>query len=235
MPALFHRQVEGFAGGREAEGTEQHQGAGLDGPPDGGLVDPPHQAAVDEVDAVDDAHRARGQEVARDHAHGGVGHRRIRQALGEGRLDLEAQLAGGFLGRVERDFVGDAQAALEARDMALGRQLLGHLRPEAVHHDQLDAHGVQDGQVLHEGVEFAGGNGLAGQRHHEGLAAVGVNVGRHRAKPGHEGVRENKAHRAPDCAAGALSAVLAVLAVLAQGRVEPAPPNQRPPRDIRRR
>jgi hypothetical protein len=32
-----------------------------------------------------------------------------------------------------------------------------------VHQHQLDAHGVQDGQVLHEGVELAGGDGLAGQ------------------------------------------------------------------------
>ena len=78
--------------------------------------------------------------------------------------------------------------------MALGRQLLGHLRPEAVHQHQLDAHGVQDGQVLNEGVELARRNRLAGQRHHEGLAAVGVDVGRHGAEPGDEGVREDEAH-----------------------------------------
>jgi hypothetical protein len=63
-----------------------------------------------------------------------------------------------------------------------------------VHQHQLDAHGVQDGQVLHEGVELARGDGLAGQADHEGLAAVGVDVGRHGAKPGHEGVREDEAH-----------------------------------------
>ncbi len=76
----------------------------------------------------------------------------------------------------------------------LAAQLLVHLRPEAVHQHELDAHRVQDRQVLHEGVELAGGDQLAGHRDHEGLAAVGVDVRRHRAEPGHEGVREDEAH-----------------------------------------
>ena len=103
-----------------------------------------------EVDAVDDADRPRGEEVARHHAHRRVGHRRVRQALRERGLDLEAQLAGGFLRAVERDRVGDAQAVAEARRMALGAQLLVDLRPKAVHQHELDAHRVQDRQVLHE-------------------------------------------------------------------------------------
>jgi hypothetical protein len=45
----------------------------------------------------------------------------------------------------------------------LARQLLVDLRPKAVHQHQLDAHGVQDGQVLHEGIELARGDGLARQ------------------------------------------------------------------------
>ena len=158
-------------------------------------VDAPHQAAVHEVDAVDDAHRPRGEEVARHHAHRGVGHRRVRQALRERGLDLEAQLAGGFLRGVQRHRVGDAQPMAEARHMALGGELLVHLRPKAVHQHQLDAHRVQDRQVLHEGVELARGDQLAGHRHDEGLAAVGVDVRRDGAKPGHEGVREDEAHR----------------------------------------
>ncbi|MBX3633897.1 MAG: hypothetical protein KF683_00620 [Rubrivivax sp.] len=42
------------------------------------------------ADAADDAYRARGQEVARDHAHGALlGHRRAWQALVNGGLDLK--------------------------------------------------------------------------------------------------------------------------------------------------
>jgi hypothetical protein len=109
------------------------------------------------------------------------------------------------LGRVERDGVSDADAAVVARHVALGRQLFGHLRPETVHEDQLDAHRMQDRKVLHEGVQLARGDGLAGQRDHEGLAAVGMDVGRHGAKPGYEGVWKNEAHggldESVDCAA----------------------------------
>ena len=157
-------------------------------------VDLAHHAAVHEVDAVDDADRPRGEEVARHHAHDRVGHRRVRQALRERGLDLEAQLAGGLLRAVERDRVGDAQAVAEARRVALDAQLLVDLRPEAVHQHQLDAHRVQDRQVLREAVELAGGDQLAGDRDDEGLAAVGVDVRRDGAEPRHEGVGEDEAH-----------------------------------------
>ena len=118
--------------------------------PDRRRVDLAHDAAVHEVDAVDDADRPRGQEVARDHAHGRVGHRRVRQPLRERGLDLEAQLAGGLLRAVERHRVGDAHAVAEARRVALRAQLLVDLRPEAVHQHELDAHRMQDRQVLRE-------------------------------------------------------------------------------------
>ena len=191
---VFHRQVERLAGRREAERREQQHRADVDRAPDRRRVDLADDAAVHEVDAVDDADRPRGQEVARDDADDGVGHRRVRQALRERRLDLEAQLAGGLLGAVERDRVGDAHAVAVARLVALRAQLLVDLRPKAVHEDELDAHRLQDRQVLGERGELAGGDQLAGDRDHEGLAVVGVDVRRHGAEPRHEGVREDQVH-----------------------------------------
>ena len=155
-------------------------------------VDLADDAAVDEVDAVDDADRLRGEEVARDDADDGVGHRRVRQALRERGLDLEAQLAGGLLCAVERDRVGDAQPLAVARLVALRAQLLVDLRPKAVHQHELDAHRLQDREVLRERVELAGGDQLAGDRDDEGLAVVGVDVRRHGAEPRHEGVGEDQ-------------------------------------------
>ena len=76
----------------------------------------------------------------------------------------------------------------------LAAQLLVHLRPEAVHEHQLDAHRVQDREVLHEGIQLAGGDQLAGHRDDEGLAAVSVDVRRDRAEPRNEGVRKHEAH-----------------------------------------
>jgi hypothetical protein len=85
-----------------------------------------------EVHTVDDADRAGGQEVAGDDAHGGVGHRRVGQALAERSLDLEAQLAGGFLSAVQRDGVGDAAAVRCKRGVwPLASELLVDLRPES--------------------------------------------------------------------------------------------------------
>jgi hypothetical protein len=88
-----------------------------------------------------------------------------------------------------------------ARDLALGGELLVHLWAEAMHQHQLDAHRVQDRQVLHEDVQLAGGDQFARHADDEGLAAVHVDVGRHGAEPRNEGVGKDKAHRARDCAA----------------------------------
>jgi hypothetical protein len=61
---LFHRQVERLAGGREAERTQQHQCANVDGAADGARIDAAHDARMHVVDAVDDSDRARSEEVA---------------------------------------------------------------------------------------------------------------------------------------------------------------------------
>lgn len=61
--------------------------------------------------------------------------------------------------------------------MALGLELLVHLRPEAVHQHDLHAH-VDQGQVPRQVLAaLAGGNRLATDADHEGLAAVRVDVG----------------------------------------------------------
>ncbi len=137
----------------------------------------------------------RRQEVARDDADDGIGHRRVRQALRERGFDLEAELTGGFLGAVEGHGVGDAQAVAETRLVALGTQLLVDLWPEAMDEDQANAHGVQDREVLSERGQLAGRNQLAGDGDDEGLAVVRVDVRRDRAKPRHEGVRKDEIHR----------------------------------------
>jgi hypothetical protein len=80
---LFHGEVEGLAGGGEAEGRQQHDRAAVDRAPDRHAVDLAHEAAVHEVDAVDDAHGRAVQEVAGDDPHRRVGHRGVGQALRE--------------------------------------------------------------------------------------------------------------------------------------------------------
>ena len=59
-------------------------------------------------------------------------------------FDLETQLPGGFLGTVERQFVGNALTMAVLRVLSFGRQLFIDLRPETMHQHDLDAHRVQD-------------------------------------------------------------------------------------------
>ena len=76
--------------------------------------------------------------------------------------------------------------------MALRAQLLVDLRPKAVHEHELDAHRVQDREVLRERVELAGCDQLTGDRDDEGLAVVRVDVRCHGTEPGHECVGEDQ-------------------------------------------
>ena len=69
--------------------------------------------------------------------------------------------------------------------MALGRQLFVDLRPEAMHQHDLHAHALDQRQVLRQMAELARRDGLARDADHKGLAPVHVDVGRHRAEPGH--------------------------------------------------
>ena len=191
---LLHAEVEGLARGREAEGGDQHQRLGIQRAVNALHIHLAHQARVHEVHAVDDAHRACREEVARDHAHACAGHGRVGQALAEGGLDLVAQLARGLLGAVQGDGVGHARAVVVARLLALEAQLLVDLGAKAVHQYDLHAHGLDHGQVLHDGAELARGNGLARQAHHESLVPELVDIRRHGPEPGDKGEVENGGH-----------------------------------------
>ncbi len=54
-------------------------------------------------------------------------HRGIRQALAEGRLDIEPQFASGLFRALQRRSVGDAHAVMEPCLDATQRQLFFHL------------------------------------------------------------------------------------------------------------
>lgn len=92
-------------------------------------------------------------------------------------IDLEAQLACCFLRGVERHFVGHAHAVRVARAHALFAQLRLDLRAEAMHEHDAHAHGGEQGDILHQGVESSGRDQFAGDGDHKSLAAMGMDVG----------------------------------------------------------
>ncbi|MCY1520997.1 hypothetical protein D9M68_557930 [compost metagenome] len=138
------------------------------------------------VHAVDHAGRAGRDEVAGNDADVRVRHGRVRQALAEGGLDIQADLAGGFLGAFQGGGVGGGHAAVELLRKALQAQLLIDLRTGAVHQDQADAQRGQQRQVLDQRIERARLHQLATERHHECLASECMHMGRHVSKPSDE-------------------------------------------------
>jgi len=108
------------------------------------------------------------------------------QALREGGLDVEADLAGGLLGALERPCVGDAHAAMKARLQSLQPHLRLNLRPRSVHQHQADAHRMQQRQVVHQRRQTPGLDQFAAEADHERAAAMRVHVRRDVAQPGDE-------------------------------------------------
>ena len=157
-------------------------------------IDLAHQARVHEVHAIDNAHGACGNKVARDHAYRGTSHRRIGQALAKRGFDLKAQLARGLLRAVERDGVGNADALRILGRVALGGQLVVHLGAKAVHQHDFDAQRLYQRQILHDGLQLACRNCLTGDAHHKSLVTELVDIRCHRTEPGNEGEVEYSGH-----------------------------------------
>ncbi len=78
--------------------------------------------------------------------------------------------------------------------MALGFELFVDLGAKTMHQDNLDTHALDHGQVLRNMVQLARSDGLAAQPDHESLVAELVDVGCHRAEPGHKGEVEDRGH-----------------------------------------
>ena len=136
------------------------------------------------------AHRLGRQVVAARHAIARAGHRRVREAERQQRLDARAHLARGLEHAVHRFGVGHAHAMRVAARDALLRQDRLDLRPAAVHDDQADAQAVQQVEVVHDAEERVVGDDLAAESDDERLAAKRVHVRRGSADPVHE-----RAHR----------------------------------------
>ncbi len=147
------------------------------------------------VHALDNAHGPRGQEVARHHPHPRPGHGGVGQALAKGRFNLVAQLPGRFLGAVQRHAIGNAHTGGVLRLVVFQAQLFVDLGAKAMHQHNFYAHGLDHGQVLHDGLELARCNRFARNTDNKGLVAKLVDIGRYRAKPGHKGEVEDGRHR----------------------------------------
>ena len=131
------------------------------------------------VHAIQNANRPGGDEIARDDAHGGARHGGVGQTLAESGLDFVAQLASGFLRRIQRHLIGNADAMRIFGGVAFGQQLFIHLRAKSMHQHNLHAHTLNHGQILCQMGQFARSNRLPTDRDDKRLVAKLVNIGRH--------------------------------------------------------
>ena len=183
---LLHREVEDLARGRDAERGDQHHVLLVEVGVDLLGDDLAHRAGVLVIDAINHAHRPRGDEVAPGDADVAARHRRVGQALREQRLDLEAGHRHRRLDALQRLGIGHPQAMVEARLQPATRLLGVDLRARAMHQHQADAERGEQVAVVGEALRALAGGDLAAEADDEGTAAEGVDVGRGAAHPGHE-------------------------------------------------
>ena len=154
-----------------------------------------NQSGVLIVDPIDNAHGPGGDEIARYDFHHRASHGCVGQCLTEGGLHFVAQLASRFQHAIQRHRIGNAYAIVVAGRMPLDRKLFVDLWTEPIDQDDLQAHAVDQRQVLHDIGQLACCNGLARYTGDQRLSAVHVDVGRNGSEPRHKGEIENGGHR----------------------------------------
>ena len=180
---FLEREIEDLAGGRVAERRDQHDVAVVETLADRVGVDAAHLAGQEHVDAVDDAHRLRRDEVARRHTDARAGHRRVRDAKRQQGLDPAPHLASRLEHAVHRLGIGDPQPeCIPAFDVLLGENRLD-LRARAVDDDEMHTEAVQQVQVVDDAEERLVSDHLAAECDDERLAAERVDVGRGQPDP----------------------------------------------------
>ncbi len=140
------------------------------------------------VHAVDDAHGARGNEVARGHLDARPGHGRVGQPHGEACLDLHTHRTRRLHDAPQCILVGDAHAVDHLHLGTAQLQPLFDLGARAVYQHQPDSQAVEQGDVMDETGEGAVGDRFTAEGEHHGAATVRVDIGRSLAEPAYEGV-----------------------------------------------
>ena len=192
---VLQRHIENFAGGGITQRREQHQFAEVEPVTHGRHVDFANFTGVLQIDAIEDADRLGGDEVAARHPDVGARHRRTRQAHRQQRFDLHAQTPARLFGHREGDVIGDAQSLHVARAVAEVLELGVDLRPRAMHHHQPHAQRRQQVQIVIDADKAALGNCFATEGDDKGAAAKRVDVRRRRAEPLDKLVRGRQRHQ----------------------------------------
>ena len=180
---LFGLQTEYLPGGRIAERRSEHDGAVREALPDRLHVDPPDLAGMLVVNAVANAERPRGDEVAGGDPHPGARHRGVGDAHREQRLELDVRRADCFLGCFQGGDVGDANAADGAGRKSLRPHALLDPRPCAVDDDEVDAERAHQREIVDDAVKLRIAGRYTVDLDDERSRPVGIDVGRGVAEP----------------------------------------------------
>ena len=142
-----------------------------------------YRAGVLEVDTVDHTNRSSGDEVAASHAQKRTGQRCVRQALREQGLNLEVRHPHRALDAFQCLGIGDSQAIVKARFQASCAHLGINLRPCAADQHQAYADGIQQSDVMNQGLCHAFREHLAAKRNDKTAATKSMDVRRGLAYP----------------------------------------------------
>ncbi len=180
---FFARQIERFTGRRVAERRQQHDATLVQHLMDAFAVDAPHATGEQVVDAVDDAERPRGDEIARQHVNLGVVQRRVRQTHREQSLDAHAHARNRRFDLLDRRLIGDAAMIVETRRQSGRGNRRVDLRSRTVHEHDAHTEHRQQREVVHDVRDVVVHDRIAAEQDDEGLVPVRADVRRRVAEP----------------------------------------------------
>ena len=184
---VFERQIENLAGRRITDRRQQHEFVVVEPVADARRINLAHLTGVQQINTVDHTDRLGRHEVAAGDTDVRTGHRRIRQAHRQQRLDLDAHAPARLFGARQRNVIGDTQAVDETRAVFELLQPRLDLRPRAMHQHETHADASQQVQVMNQRDELrAVIDHLAAESNDEGAPAKRVHIRRRGAEPSDE-------------------------------------------------
>ena len=179
---LFGRQVKAFAGHGNGDRAHQHDGTAVQLAVNSFFINTTNTAAVAVIHAIVHAERLGNDKVAAHDVDMRALQRRIVQAHGETRGNIQLQQTRRLFHQLQGFGIGDAGMFMVNRLVVVSGQVGVDLRTRAINHHQADPEAVQQANVIDDAGKIFMLNGFAAKHDDKRFSPMGVDIGNRMAE-----------------------------------------------------
>ncbi|MNC11935.1 hypothetical protein D3C75_596460 [compost metagenome] len=143
----------------------------------GFFVDATHAPAVAIIHAIIHAKRLSNNKITANDIDVCTLQRRVAEAHGQTRSDIQLQQTGGLFDQFQRFGIGDARVFMIDRLMIMRSQISINLWTRAVDHHQTNSQAVQQPNIVNDTGKVLVFNGFAAQHNDKRFSPMGIYIG----------------------------------------------------------